>query len=89
MIYGFVPSWMVKENPAFAEAVSRYYSLTQGKLRDAAIGEVAWRAMAEEMLRRSLLQGKDEQFYAPLIIRIVEGVIADQEARRRRDSAAP
>ena len=43
---------MAAENPAFAEAVERYYSLAHGKRADPAGGKVAWRRMAIELLGR-------------------------------------
>jgi hypothetical protein len=77
MIYGFIPEWMAKENPAFAEAVSRYYSLSHGKVEDAAIGEVAWFAMAVNLLsRRDPLSGLD---YGPLLRRIIVHLAKEQE----------
>ena len=69
---------MAAENPAFAEAVERYYSLAHGKRADAAGGEVAWRRMAIELLGRG--------YYRPsLVARLAAAITADQEALARSD----
>ena len=74
---------MAAEMPAFAEAVDRYYSARHGKLADAAIGETAWRAMAEELLTRD--PPPAGLTYDPLLARLAAGMAAEQEARRKRD----
>jgi hypothetical protein len=74
---------MAAENPEFTQAVSRYYSTADGKLADAAIGETAWRAMAEELLARDPLPAG--LTYGPLLARRAAGTAAEQGARRKRD----
>jgi hypothetical protein len=81
MIYGFITPWMAEEMPAFAEAVSRYYSARHGKIADAAVGEVAWRAMAEGLMARDAPPAP----CGPLLARIAAGIAGDQEARAQRD----
>jgi hypothetical protein len=80
MIYGHIPQWMADENPSFAAAVACYYSLEHGKLNDAAIGEVAWRKMAEELLDRAPFQGD-----AHLLSRVAAEEAKDRAALRRSD----
>ena len=53
MIYGHIPEWMVKENPAFARAVARYYSIEHGQRKAAARGELAHWQVAEKVADRS------------------------------------
>jgi hypothetical protein len=81
MIYGHIIPWMAEERPAFAEAVSRYYSARHGKIADAAVGEVAWRAMAEGLMARDAPPAP----CGPLLARIAAGIAGDQEARAQRD----
>ena len=50
MIYFLIEPWMAEENPAFAAAVDRFYSIAHGTLNDAAIGEVALRRLAKKRL---------------------------------------
>jgi hypothetical protein len=85
MIYGHIEQWMVDENPAFAEAVSRYYSLEHGKTQNAVSGELAWAQMAEELLDRPRLL-YDAAYYGPLISRLVARIAANQAAERRKDA---
>ena len=53
MIYGHIPEWMVKEKPAFARAVARYYSIEHGQRKAAARGELAHWQVAEKVADRS------------------------------------
>jgi hypothetical protein len=79
VIYGHIDPWMAEENPSFAEAVDRYYSVAHGNLNDAAIGEVAWRKMAGK-LRRQL------QLDDPLGGKLDAAMCKDQAAIERSDS---
>jgi hypothetical protein len=54
MIYGHVPLWMALENPAFDEAVTRYYSFQHGSRHAAQKGELAHIREASELLHRDL-----------------------------------
>lgn len=48
MTYDMLEPWMIDENPSFAEAVQKYYSLPDGK--GAVFGEVAtWQACAQAL----------------------------------------
>ena len=82
MIYGHIEQWMVDENPAFAEAVSRYYSLEHGTLNDAAIGEIAWRKMAGDLLKRGQLEDLDR---VTLLSKLAAAMLKDQSAIERSD----
>ena len=77
---------MARENPEFAEAVSRYYSLEHGRSKNAARGELAWARMAEELLDRPRLLG-GAAYYGPLISRAAAIRAADKAARQHKDDA--
>jgi hypothetical protein len=66
MIYGHVPYWMALENPAFDEAVTRYYSFEHGSRHAAQKGELALVRVAIELLHRDLA--------APLLARLAARV---------------
>jgi hypothetical protein len=85
VIYGHIEPWMARENPEFAEAVSRYYSLEHGRSENAAVGELAWWQMAEELLdRRPRLLG-GAAYYGPLNSRAAAIRAADKAARQHKD----
>ena len=80
MIYLHIPAWMAEENPAFAAAVARYYSVAHGQRYDAAGGEVAARRMVTELLERG--------YHRPaLVATLAAWITADQEAWARGDHA--
>ena len=90
MIYGHVPRWMALENPEFDEAVTRDYSLRGGKRNAAAVGEITYWILAEELLNRhpDPLQWSPDQmrFFRPLLARIKTQVRQVREATCAKDS---
>jgi len=82
MIYGHIPPWMAKENPAFAKAVSDFYSIEKGVGTAAAIGEAAWHLMAIDLLDRDPLPSLA---YGPLLGRVAVHIAREQEAWCNKD----
>ena len=82
MIYGHIEPWMADENPAFTEAVRAYYSLEHGTRNDAAIGEIAARKMAGELLKRGQLEDLDR---VALLGQLAAAMLKDQAAIERGD----
>lgn len=52
MIYGYLTEWMVNENPSFACAVARHYSIEHGQRKAAAQGELAYLQAAQKVVNR-------------------------------------
>ena len=50
MTYGQITNWMTMENPEFSWAVHCYYSFERGKATNAAFGEIALHAAADQLL---------------------------------------
>ena len=48
MTYGQITNWMTMENPEFSWAVHCYYSFDRGKATNAAFGEIALYAAADQ-----------------------------------------
>jgi hypothetical protein len=97
MTYEMLEKWMIEENPSFAKAVEKYYSLPRGK--GAAIGEVrSWQALAQVLQnlasRREHWRAKDFLFYQEITARlrsiehrITEAVRAGDDKYLRRLAA--
>jgi len=83
VIYGFIEPWMEEENPSFAKAVDRHYSVAHGNLNDASIGEVATRRAAGKWLARK--QDLDDEDIARLGL-LVKAMLGDQAALERGES---
>jgi hypothetical protein len=73
MTYDALEQWMIDENPSFAEAVEKYYSLPDGKAAE--YGEVVWWQSSGQTLRnlaarRDRWQAKDFVFYQQILARV-------------------
>ena len=87
MILGFIPRWVAEENPEFARAVSEYYSLEHGMVKNAARGELAWDAMAAKfLLTHAVFRDADPAFYGPFVNRVVSHAMGQMEALQRGDA---
>jgi hypothetical protein len=90
MIYGHVTGWMAKENPDFAQAVAKYYSIRNGQKNSAAFGEMAYWQMAETLLSRapsdpSKWSQEEYSFYQPLLLRVENQIRQVRQAVRAGD----
>jgi hypothetical protein len=73
MTYDGLEQWMIDENPSFAQAVERYYSLPDGK--GAIFGEVGWWQGSGQVLQslarhRKYWRADDFQHYREITARI-------------------
>ena len=85
MTYGQITNWMMMENPEFSWAVHCYYSFDRGKATNAAFGEIALYAAADQLLSHVPNPLENMDYCGPLHRLIAARFFRDWEAYRRGD----
>jgi hypothetical protein len=85
MTYGQITNWMMMENPEFSWAVHCYYSFDRGKATNAAFGEIALYAAADQLLSHVPNPLENMDYCGPLHRLIAARFFRDWEAYKRGD----